>query len=417
MKTTHPFATRRDPWAAVLGAGSEQLHAMRTARELGVRLVAFDRNPQAPGLALADAAIGIDPANSAAVVERCREYGVSFLLPTPMGSLLAVAGTVNAALRLPGISPGSAELCADKVKMRERLAGAGLVQPQMVELRNLDALEEVAARIGWPVIIKPRWGSGSHGVVVLRSPADISEHRDWHAMHAVRGARTAATLVEEWIEGPEFGIDAAVVDGRFHGLCVRRKEVTPLPFRLATGVRTPPMLSAAQHARLMDAAARACAALGLDDCLAHIDIVLGKEDAPVIIELAGRPSGFRISSNFVPLVTGVDPAREMIRHCLGMAPDFAPTRELAGVMRMISCPPGRVVSVEGLERARGVPGIAVLECSLRPGDVARRADSGSSVLGNGHLIGTGATVEEALAACDRAESLLQIQVAELLSTP
>lgn len=397
--------------AAVMGAGPEQLHAIRTAQELGVRVLAFDRNPQAPGLALADEAWFIDPANRAAVEARCRAAGVSFLLPTPMGGLLEIAGRLNEAMGLPGLNSASAHLCSDKRAMRRVLKNAGLAQPEWREAANATEIQEHVASMKWPVVLKPRMGSGSHGVVVLHSAADLSSHLDWHRAHAARGGESAATLVESWIPGPEFGLDAAMVAGKFHAICLRRKEVTPLPFRLALGVRTPPGLTENETTDLLAAAESASRALGLDDCLLHVDLILEEcTGHAVVIELSGRPSGFRISSHFVPYVTGCDPVREMVRHLLGEAADFSVRFSRAGIMRMLAVPEGRVVSVAGIDQARAVSGIVACECPLQRGEVVRRADSGSAVLGNGYLIAVQDTLEGADEAAQRAVDCLHVEV-------
>jgi len=39
---------------AVIGADAESVHAIRQARKQGIKVVAVDQNPQAPGLAEAD---------------------------------------------------------------------------------------------------------------------------------------------------------------------------------------------------------------------------------------------------------------------------------------------------------------------------------------------------------------------------
>ena len=321
--------------AAVLGAGLEQMPAIRMAQECGVHVLALDRDPSAPGLAIADAARVVDPANAELALEACRDAGVNFLLPTPMGALLEVAGQINEKLGLPGIRCEAARLCADKLAMRRRLAEAGLRQPIFHELTDCSEIVHVAAAMGWPVVIKPRFGSGSHGVVVLDCPADVKAHIEWHRQHAGRGGAHASTLIEECIEGPEFGMDAVMTNGRFQMICLRRKEVTALPFRLALGVSTPPELAPWEITGLSLVADCACRALGLDDCLVHVDLILESGTGHgIVIELSGRPSGFRISSHFVPQVKGFEPVREMIRYYQGFPAEFSARIDRAGVMRI-----------------------------------------------------------------------------------
>ena len=46
--------------AAIIGAGSEALHTIQKAREYGLNIVAFDGNPNAEGLAVADKSLVVD---------------------------------------------------------------------------------------------------------------------------------------------------------------------------------------------------------------------------------------------------------------------------------------------------------------------------------------------------------------------
>ena len=56
----------------VVGAGRYQRAVIRRARELGLRVVAVDRNPDAPGLRLADVPRVVDFRSPEAVLENRR---------------------------------------------------------------------------------------------------------------------------------------------------------------------------------------------------------------------------------------------------------------------------------------------------------------------------------------------------------
>src|SRR3712207_7060862 len=63
-----------------VGAGRHQRRAILRARELGLRVVAVDRNPDAPGLAEADAPEIVDFADVARVVAVARRHAVDGVL-------------------------------------------------------------------------------------------------------------------------------------------------------------------------------------------------------------------------------------------------------------------------------------------------------------------------------------------------
>ena len=63
-----------------VGAGRHQRRAILRAKELGLRAVAVDRNPDAPGLQVADAGEAVDFTDVAAVTEVARRHGVDGVL-------------------------------------------------------------------------------------------------------------------------------------------------------------------------------------------------------------------------------------------------------------------------------------------------------------------------------------------------
>jgi hypothetical protein len=84
---------------------------------------------------------------------------------------------VGAALRerwgAPG--PGLADLLPfrDKFLMATRVAAAGLSVPPFGLVSDARDVREFAGRVGWPVVVKPRIGSSSAGVVRLDGPGDL----------------------------------------------------------------------------------------------------------------------------------------------------------------------------------------------------------------------------------------------------
>src|SRR6185437_10512926 len=63
-----------------VGAGRHQRRAIARVRELGARVVAADRNPEAPGLADTDVAEVVDFADVEALAEVGRRHGVAGVL-------------------------------------------------------------------------------------------------------------------------------------------------------------------------------------------------------------------------------------------------------------------------------------------------------------------------------------------------
>src|SRR5438105_8789666 len=85
------------------GAGRHQRRAIERVRELGARVVAVDRNANAPGLALADAAEVVDFSDAAAVIEVGRRHEVEGVMTVASDRAVPVVAAVAETLGLPGI--------------------------------------------------------------------------------------------------------------------------------------------------------------------------------------------------------------------------------------------------------------------------------------------------------------------------
>src|ERR687897_3257294 len=112
-----------------VGAGRHQRRAILRAKELGLRVVAVDRNADALGLQVADVGEAIDFTDVAAVTEVGRRHGVDGVLTVSADRAVPVVAAVAQALGLPGIGSPTAHLMTHKVAMRRRLAETGVPQP------------------------------------------------------------------------------------------------------------------------------------------------------------------------------------------------------------------------------------------------------------------------------------------------
>jgi biotin carboxylase len=155
--------------------------------------------------------------------------------------------------------------------------------------------------------------------------------------------------------------------------------------------------------------ARAAIAMGITDGTVKGDIVIHKGE-PYVIELAARLSGGFFCTREIPLSTGVDFVGAAIRIALGetVTPEELEPKHLTPVIQRYAFPaPGIVTAVHGAEEARAVPGIADLVVTAKPGDVIPPA--GDKRPSAAMVLATGPTREAALAAANKALTLIRIE--------
>ena len=151
----------------------------------------------------------VDEAALLAAVQRCqqREW-VDRIETTVEAHILAVA-KVREATKIPGTSVRTAFLCRDKPAMKDALRAAGVPCAQSIGTSDAKEARDFAARVGFPVILKPRDGAGASGTHKASNAAELES-----AIRASGLERGRMVAVEEFIEGHEGFYDTLCIEGR-----------------------------------------------------------------------------------------------------------------------------------------------------------------------------------------------------------
>ncbi|WP_180381870.1 ATP-grasp domain-containing protein [Campylobacter devanensis] len=302
------------PVALLIGASSESLIAIAYAKKLGLRVVAFDINPTAPGLKEADISYNEDISNSNKIIAILERDGLipAVILPVPIGRCLNTIGALNDYYNLNGFSYKMADICTDKLKFASALAdnGGGLGSLRDIKFDIFDPNSN-HNKLKFPLIIKPRFGSGSKDTIVISNLDELK-----NITQNIKFTKMDF-LIEEFIDGLEYGIDAVIINGEFHHILLRQKLLTPLPYRQAIGY-----ISIDEIPSISSYIQKVITKLNIDNCLLHADIIT-KDNRAFIIELSTRPSGHYLSK-FIEITTGINPTKEWINKSLNLPYNFKP---------------------------------------------------------------------------------------------
>ena len=394
-----------------VGAGRHQRRAILRAQELGLRVVAVDRNPEAAGLAEADAAEVVDFVDVDAVVAVARRHGVDGVLTVSADRAVPVVAAVAEELSLPGIGRETAHLMTHKVAMRRRLAEGGVPQPQFAAIRAWREAAAAADTVGFPAVLKPADSGGQRGVFLLRSFADLERH--FHA--ALAESPSGETILEEFTDGLEL-----------NGLVVARGG-EPYPLLLSDRLRPdgvgfgvgwihsyPSRLFGDALEEAERVALRAVRTLGLRDGIAFPQLIVTQDGRALVVEVAARiPGGQMADLAFHAL--GVDLVRIALRQALGEeTPDdlVVPRISRPTAIRFLTAHPGplplgKVRRIGSLDRVLAAPGVVQADVFLQVGEEIRpvRLDGDR----RGYVIATGDTNVQALELAESAALKLYVE--------
>ncbi|HBQ11787.1 MAG: ATP-grasp domain-containing protein [Planctomycetota bacterium] len=122
---------------------------------------------------------------------------------------IQTAAQVRERCGIPGTSAKTAFLCRDKPSMKEVLRQAGVPCAASTGTGSPDEARAFAARVGYPLILKPRDGAGAAGTFRVDDDAELEA-----AMQKSGLGRGASVAIEEFVEGHEGFYDTVTVDGR-----------------------------------------------------------------------------------------------------------------------------------------------------------------------------------------------------------
>lgn len=356
---------------AVLGAGQDQSFLIRTARDMGLRTLAFDMDPDAPGFKEADNHAVISTRDTVAVCEYLDDYGPTVSGVLTMGSDIPEAvAAVAAHLGLPGISAETARVSSDKFAMKQRFADTGIPIPWFAEVPSADELERIVAERGWDLVIKPVDRSGARGVFVLSEGCDLA---DLYAK-SKEFSYTGRVMAEAYLTGPQISTETIMYRGRgvTPGFVDRNYEHLErfAPHVIENGGWLPSILDDTARSQVEKLVEAASLALGVTDGVTKGDVVM-TPDGLKMIEMAARLSGGDFSESLVPLGTGVNYVKTAIQIALGDVPDFGalrPTRQQAVANRYFFPEAGRLLDIGGADEVRAQDWVKKLEFWYRPGD-------------------------------------------------
>lgn len=386
------------------GAGMAQIQAIRHAAELGYLPYVLDADGAAPGFAYALGGEVSDIRDSEAIIAYARKIRPDAIVAVSTDVSVPSVAEACRVLNLPAISVEAAFVSVDKLQQRNRLRAAGLDTPQYISFTSVAESEIAAATIGLPVVIKPTDSAGSRGVSLVVTPDQVCAA----AEVALAASRSGTCLVEEFLVGSEISVEGFVVDGIFRIVCMSEKLRTPPPYLLDTAVYFPDVLPLDERDAVAEVATAAVAACGFDTCPVHMELLRTIRGA-VVVELAARGPGFRVFSSVIPYVSGVDTINVQLQLALGGAPKIEPLARLRGAAIEFFAPvPGCLKRIDGLERARSVPGVQELEIYVKPGTRMGTLTCGADRVG--HLIIFAETREEAEARAREVRSLIRFVV-------
>jgi biotin carboxylase len=394
-----------------LGASVSQLDAIRTARDLGIRVVAVDGDPDAVGFRHADVAEVVDFSDVDAVVELGARQQVDGVLAVATDRAVPVAAAVAQRLGLPGLDPATAHAMTNKHAMRRQLAAAGLKQPRYALIAGLEDAADAFAAVGGSAVLKPTDSGGQRGVFVVESVDELQRRLPETLSHG----RGQQAILEQYISGTELNGIVVVSDGQPHVITLSDRLRPPgLGFGVGWAHLFPSTLSPAVIDLAATTAAQAVIAAGMREGIGFPQLIATASEV-YLIEVAARiPAGQM--ADLVQVGVGVDLFGIALRQALGERVEarlWQPKFRQPLAVRFFTASPGvlpvgRITAIRNLERVRTAPGVVKADLYMRPGEAINPVQVDADR--RGYVIAIADDPRSALVLADEAALALEVDV-------
>ena len=312
----------------IANRGEIACRVIRTARRLGIGTVAVfsDADREALHARLADEARRLGPApaaesylNGEALIAAARAAGAEAIHPG-YGFLSEneafAAACARAGIVFVGPSPEAIAAMGDKSAAKRLMekAGVPLVPGYHGERQDAAFLAKEAARIGYPVLIKPSAGGGGKGMRVVGSAKDFATELEGARREAKAAFGDERVLLERYLERPRhievqvFGDSRGNVLHLFERDCsVQRRHQKVLEESPAPGI------SSSQRQQMGDAAVAAARAIRYTGA-GTVEFIAEQDGRFYFMEMNTR---LQVEHPVTEMVTGLDLVELQLRVAAG----------------------------------------------------------------------------------------------------
>ena len=307
----------------ILGAGLMQKPAILSAKQLGFHTIVVDADPKAVCIPQADEFFQIDLKDREGILELCTRLknsaeGLEGVF-TAGTDFSASVSYVCEKLELPAHSFEAAVNASVKTQMRACFEKQGVPSPKFIRAGKADVsealLEQVLSRMDFPFVVKPVDNMGARGCRMVRTKEEFLPA----VKIACECSRTGYSIIEEYMDGPEFSIDALVYNGKFIVTGFAIRHIKYAPYFIEIGHTMPADIPQKMHDELISVFALGAKAEGLTCGAAKADIKYTK-NGPMIGEIAARLSGGYMSGWTYPYASDLNLTEQGILIATGNQP-------------------------------------------------------------------------------------------------
>lgn len=301
----------------LLGGIRYLLPAIEAAHQQGYYVITADYLPDNIAHKYSDEYINVSIIDKEAVLKLAVEKQIDGILSFAVDPGVITAAYIQEKMHLPAFGPyESVVILQTKNKFRQFLTDNGFNVPKTASFSTKEEAMAFKKKFDYPVMVKPTDSSGSKGVSRVDSDKDLPVALDL----AFESSRSGHVIVEDFIEkqGCSSDCDCFTIDGKlsFAGFSAQRFDVNAVNPYTPSSYSWPCTFTTEQTEYIEREIQRCLSLLGMKTCLYNIEVRIGINGKPYIMEITPRAGGNRLAE-MVRFATGVDMITASVRAAVG----------------------------------------------------------------------------------------------------
>ncbi|RKI83940.1 ATP-grasp domain-containing protein [bacterium 0.1xD8-71] len=372
----------------IIAGGMWQCPIVQLVKRKGHYVICTNLYEDSPAFQYADVGIVADVLDKEKNLQIAMEYKPDAVLTEQTDIAVPTVAYIAEQLGIKGIGFEIARRFTNKYETRKYIYDAGFISPEFALCRNIDEAKRFLREV--PVsIIKPLDSQSSRGIHVVRSVDDIEKNFEDCIQYS---NEEKAIVIEEYIEGTEFTVDGLKTSTEYIVTAISEKEHYAHNPNIANRLLFTQKNDRFDYEKLKKLNEDMVIAMQLPFGLTHAEYKY-KNGEFYLIEIAARGGGTKISSDIVPLVSGINSNEIYLDILTGGKGEVVrePYHECA-VLGFFDFKPGKVISIKGVDEAKKQLGVHDIGLEIKVGDILGQAQDDRSRCG--YYILWGDSVEE-----------------------
>lgn len=361
----------------VIAGGTWQCPIVKLAKNKGHYVICSNLYEDSPAFEYADVGIVANVLDKKKNLKIAQKYKPDAVLTEQTDIAVSTVAYLAEQLGVKGIGNEIAARFTNKYLMRKFTDEAGFTSPAYTLCHTAEEARRFLLKTG-KSIIKPLDSQSSRGVHII----DFPEQVDAYFEDCIQYSNIEkAIIMEEYIDGVEFTVDGLKTEDEYYVTAISEKEHYDYNASVASRLFFSQSNARFNYDELRRINTAMVQKMELPFGITHAEYKY-KDGNFYLIEIAARGGGTRISSDIVPLMSGINSNEIYLDILLDNEIKIVPGKKHAcAVLGFFDFRPGKVIEISGLNEALEIPGVVDIGLEIAVGDNLGQAQDDRSRCG------------------------------------